>query len=514
MEMDKKAERILKRYAKAASNRDQWIGLWQDCYDNAFPQRTGFYSTSEGESRTDSIYDGSTVQATSEFASRMQAGLTPSFSKWFEFEAGSEIPEEQRSEVNRHLQDVGNYVWEILQTSNMNQELHEAYYDLAVGTGTLTVEQGINPAEQPLVFTTLPQSQVVLDVGPFGYIDATYRLRKLKLREIVVIWPSAKIHDDMKAQGEREEEHQFDIIECVYRDWSDRGTERHSYNVISKDPKHILVEGEFKGDGANPMISFRWSKTAGETYGRGPLLNALPDVKTLNEVVRLSLENAAMSITGMWQADDDGILNPDTIELVPGTIIPRAMNSRGLEPLVPAAQSNVSQFLIQDMRHNIKKAMFNESLGAPEGTPMSATEVHERMADLSRTIGSAYGRLHTELTTPLLRRVVHILKAQGRIEIPMVNGREIKIVNVSPLAQAQHNENVARVGRWLQLLNAGFGPQMTNMVVRAEEAAVYTGQQIGVPEKLIRTDAERAEIAQAIAETQELASQQQQQQGM
>jgi hypothetical protein len=217
-----------------------------------------------------------------------------------------------------------------------------------------------------------------------------------------------------------------------------------------------------------------------------------------------------MSITGMWQADDDGILNPDTIELVPGTILPRAMNSRGLEPLVPANRMEVSQFMIQDMRHNIRKAMFNETLGAPEGTPMSATEVHERMADLARTIGSAYGRLHTELTTPLLRRVVHILKMQGRIEIPMVNGREVKVVNVSPLAQAQHNENVARVGRWLQLMNAGFGPQMTNMVVKAEEAAIYTGQQIGVPEKLIRDDAERAEIAQAVAETQELATQQQQ----
>ena len=89
MEMDKKAEQILKRYAKAASTRDQWIELWQDCYDHAFPQRTGFYSSTQGESRTDQIYDGSTVQATSEFASRMQAGLTPSFSKWFEFEAGS-----------------------------------------------------------------------------------------------------------------------------------------------------------------------------------------------------------------------------------------------------------------------------------------------------------------------------------------------------------------------------------------------------------------------------------------
>jgi hypothetical protein len=509
-----KIDKMLARYGKASDRKDNWISLWQDCYDLAFPQRTGFYDNAAGQSNTDEIYDSSPVQATAEFASRMQAGLTPSFAKWFELQAGSEIPEEQASEVNRHLEDVSNYVWETLQNSNMNQELHEAYFDLAIGTGTMTIEEGIHPEDQPVEFTTLPQPQVVLDHGPFGYIDATYRARQLRLREITVIWPKAKIHGDMQTQGERDPEHMFTIIECVHRDWESRGTERHVYNVISKEPKHILLEGEYVGDGACPMLSFRWSKASGETYGRGPLLNALPDIKTLNEVVRLGLENAAMSITGMWQADDDGILNPDTIELVPGTIIPRAMNSRGLEPLVPANQSNVSQFLIQDMRHNIKKAMFNESLGAPEGTPMSATEVHERMADLSRTIGSAYGRLHTELTTPLLRRVVHILKKQGRIEIPRINGREVKVVNVSPLAQAQHNENVARVGRWLQLMNAGFGPQMTNMVVRAEEAAVYTGQQIGVPEKLIRSDAERAEIAQAIAETQELASQQQQQQGI
>ena len=134
---------------------------------------------------------------------------------------------------------------------------------------------------------------------------------------------------------------------------------------------------------------------------------------------------------------------------------------------------------------------------------MSATEVNERMADLARTIGSAYGRLHTELVTPLLRRVVHILKRQGRIEIPRVNGREVKIVNVSPLAQAQNNENVARVARWLELMNGGFGPQMTNLVVKAEQAAVYTGQQIGVPESLIRDEQERQAIAQAIAQTQE-----------
>ncbi len=499
--MKSKVDRIIERFEKADEERTNWVHLWDECYNFAFPRRTGFYDTVSGAQRTDEIYDSSTVHAVDEFASRMQAGLTPSFAKWFEFEAGSEIPKENRSQVTKALEDVSHYVWEIMQNSNMNQELHEGYLDLAVGTGVLLIEEG--DANLPVRFTMTPQTEVVLEHGPFGNISSVYRVRMLKLRDIVVIWPKAEIPEDVKTQGQRDPEHKFKIIECVMRDWNFKNAERHEFNIIIHDPKHLIMSGEFVGDGSNPWIPFRWSKTAGETYGRGPLLNALADVKTLNEVVRLGMENAAMSITGMWQADDDGIINPDTIELVPGTVIPRAMGSRGLEPLTPPGRFEAGQFLLQEMRHNIRKALFNETLGKPEGTPMSATEVHERMADLARTIGSAYGRLHTELVTPLLRRVVHILKRQGKIEIPRVNGREVKVVNVSPLAQAQNNENVARVARWLELMNGGFGPQMTNLVVKAEEAAVYTGQQIGVPETLIRDEQERAAIAQVIAETQE-----------
>ena len=237
--------------------------------------------------------------------------------------------------------------------------------------------------------------------------------------------------------------------------------------------------------GSSPLITFRWSKASGEVYGRGPLFNVMPDVKTLNMTVELVLENAHMAIAGMWQTDDDGTINPDTIELVPGTVLPRNPGSTGMEPLSTPGNFSVSDLIVKDMRHNIKKSLFNDSLGAPEGTPMSATEVHERMADLSRTIGSAYGRMHTELITPLLQRAVFILRKQGRLILPKLNGKEVKIVNVSPLAQAQHNENVARVARWLELVYAGFGPQMVNLVVKAEDASAYTGSDIGVPHKLL-----------------------------
>ena len=35
-----------------------------------------------------------------------------------------------------------------------------------------------------------------------------------------------------------------------------------------------------------------------------------------------------MAIAGIYQMDDDGVINPDTINLVPGTVIPKAPNSK------------------------------------------------------------------------------------------------------------------------------------------------------------------------------------------
>lgn len=496
-------KQMMRQFKAALKERDSWITSWQDCYDYALPGRTGFHDFVSGQSNLDKIYDSTAVTAVQEFASRMQDGLTPAFSKWFEFQAGQEIHPDMRSEVEEALEEDSQIVWEHLSASNMNQELHESYMDVAVGTGALILEDG-GPMS-PLKFTSVPQPQLVLAAGPFGQPDKKYRIRQLTIDDIKLIWPKADIPSDMEQSSpEEREEKKWTIIECVSRDWAFKETERYQFTVFSQEPEHILLVGHFSGMGSNPLITYRWSKAAGEVYGRGPIFNAMPDVKTLNLVVELVLENAHMAIAGMWQSDDDGTINPDTIELVPGTVLPRNPGSTGLEPLTPPGNFNVSEFILDDMRHNIKKALFNESLGAPEGTPMSATEVHERMADLARIIGSAYGRMHTELVTPLLQRAVFILKKQGRLVLPKLDGREVKIVNVSPLAQAQHNENVARVARWLELLNAGFGPQMVNLVVKAEEAAAYTGSEIGVPEKLIRSEPERQALSQAIAATSQL----------
>jgi hypothetical protein len=218
-----------------------------------------------------------------------------------------------------------------------------------------------------------------------------------------------------------------------------------------------------------------------------------------------------MAISGVYQMEDDGVVNPDTINLVPGTVIPKAPNSRGLEPIRAAGSFDVANLVLSDMRLNIKRALYNDMLGNPDRTPATATEVAERMADLSRRIGSAFGRLQAELVQPVLQRVVYILKKQGRIELPTINGREVKVRSVSPLAQAQANEDITSVARFLELVQGRFGPEITNILINSEETAAYLAKKFGVPDKLVRDVDERQQIVEA---AQQFAQQQQQQQMM
>jgi len=160
---------------------------------------------------------------------------------------------------------------------------------------------------------------------------------------------------------------------------------------------------------------------------------------------------------------------------------------------------------------NIKRALYNDMLGNPDRTPATATEIAERQADLSRRMGASFGRLQAELVQPVLQRVVYILKKQGRIEIPTVNGREIKVRAVSPLAQAQANQDISVVARYLELIGNGFGPEMLQLLIDGEQTAIYLARKFGVPESLIRDEEQRRQIAQA---AQQMAQQQMAQQGM
>jgi len=501
------ADKYIRLYERAKELRENWVPLFEECYKLSLPSRASFYAETPGQRRDEQIYDQTAVVGVQEFASRLQAGIVPNYARWADFIAGSEVPEEERAAVDQQLDEVTDYVFEVLQNSNFSQEIHESFQDLAVGTSVIDVSEG--NSVNPVVFTAIPLTQVVLDKGPNGKIDKVFRQRKnVKFSDLKVMYPKGKFDPKVVAKAKGEDE--TTVLEAVCRDYSRPMEDVHQYVAICLTTRTMLYEETMVGLGSNPLIPFRWGKAPDEVYGRGPLVFALSSIKTANHIVKLILENAQMAIAGIYQMEDDGVINPDTINLVPGTIIPKAMGSRGLEAIQSAGRFDISQLILSDERHNIKTALYNDMLGNPDRTPASATEIAERQADLSRRVGAAFGRLQAELVQPVLQRVVYILKKQGRITLPIVNGREVKIRSTSPLAQAQSNQDISSVARFLELVGQAFGPEMMSMIIDSEKTAEFLSKKFGVPESLIRSPEQRKQIA---AMAQQMAQQAQGNQG-
>ena len=214
-------------------------------------------------------------------------------------------------------------------------------------------------------------------------------------------------------------------------------------------------------------------------------MKTLPDIKTANKVVELVLKNASIAVTGIWQADDDGVLNPSNIRLTPGTIIPKAVGSAGLKPLEAPGRFDMSQVVLQDLRAAIRRALLADRLGQVDGPRMTATEVLERVAEISRLLGATYGRLQSELLTPLVTRGLAILTRRGEIPEIRIDGQVIDLEYKSPLARQQAQQDVQATLAFLDGLSR-LGPQAL-AIIDIQQTAQTLAAAFGVPPKVLKT---------------------------
>jgi len=207
-------------------------------------------------------------------------------------------------------------------------------------------------------------------------------------------------------------------------------------------------------------------------------------IKTANKVVELVLKNASIAVTGIWQAEDDGVLNPANIKLIPGSIIPKAVGSAGLTPLEAPGKFDVSQLVLDDLRARIRHALMADALGQVDAPRMTATEVLERSAEMARILGATYGRLQSELLTPLIQRGLAILRRRREIPDVVADGRVVTLQYRSPLAQDQAKEDARNVINWIEM-TAKLGPD-AGTVVDGAAAGRWLARTLGVPAELVK----------------------------
>ena len=476
-------EMMMSRYESASKRRSGWENLWQDCYDYALPQRGGFLAEMQsGVSRGEKIFDATAVDAVDQLAASMLGNLTPIWSQWFGLKPGSDLSPEEAEQIAPILERAAKTIQDHFDRSNFAVEIHQCYLDLIVGgTASLNFQESDPGSFSAFKFSAAPLSHIVLEEGESGYLDGTFRVLPLTLYQIRDRYPLAEVPMKLVRIAESDPQSRFKVLEAVMPD----GLIYTYHACLIEDISSpvVLAKGRFE---QSPFINFRWLKSPGEIYGRSPIMKALPDIKTANKVVELVLKNASIAVTGIWQADDDGVLNPANIELSPGSIIPKAIGSKGLQPLQMPGRFDVSELMLDSLQRRIRHALLVDRLAPIAGAGMTATEVLERSAEMSLLLGATYGRLQSELLTPLIKRAFSILKRRGEIPDISLDGRLVVVDYRSPLARSQGQRNVQNTLGWINSA-LSMGSEAVS-AVNLPQAVRFLGEALGVPSDLIRKD--------------------------
>ena len=358
-------------YQKALQAREPWLQKWDDARRYTVP-------TTNTESAT--LFDGTAADAVDNLAASIYTLLTPPESLWINLVRESDAspdPDIATAALRANLND-----------SNFYTTAHQAYLDLCIyGTACLFMAENPIGADSAFSFTAIPMTDIAI------LPNAIFHTTTMTAAAVCAAYPTWTPTNDIRKKMESDPDMPLRLVQALV------GLEFTAWLDVGGDiENNIVATGTFE---TNPYLIFRWSLCSGELYGRSPILRALPDIKTANKVVELVLKNATIAVSGIWQADDDGVINLQNINLTPGAIIPKAVGSSGLTPLASGANFDVSQLILGDLRERIRHTLLADRLSLLSERDMTATEVLARNADMMRVLGATYGRLlHERTRTP------------------------------------------------------------------------------------------------------------------
>jgi hypothetical protein len=490
-------DRVRARYQHWRGKRDAVSSIIDEAYEYSIPLRERVYPS--GSVRADDrLFDTTACDAVDDLASSVVGDLWPTDSRPFDLQPGRSVPPDQRKALAQSLQDVADAIIDAVNQdeSMFAASIGESMKDWTICDGVMLMEMG--DLQCPFRFVSLPPAQCTLGVGPWGQYDQLYRERTVKASHIEVLWPNGEMSPALREKAQNTPDADVKMLEASWRDYTRKG-ETWVFMVAAEGEDKPLVRIEDEGEGACPFLAWSFSRRANENVGRGIVQLCLASIRTLNLAVEMTLDHGELALAGVWQMDDDGVVNVDNITLQPGTIIPKAPGTDGLKNLAPTGDFSFAEFIIERETQRVRQALLKPELGDPTKTPRSATEVLERATARAKRLSGPAKRLLAELMVPMVKRAMWIMSRLGGVEVPKLDGKAVVLRPLGPITKAQAKQDILDFTQFMQVGNSTLGPQAMATVVNQEEAVPWLAEAFGVRPKLIRDEAQKKQLAEAIA---------------
>ena len=492
--MSEVAEKDCRRLAQLKADRQPHETVWRDVFDYMAPERGhGFQgatvTATDAQNKKAEIYDSTAIDSGRVAASGFASGMHPANSIWFGLKVDGANDEE-----NRFFDNAARIIFENIHASNFDAAVGECHSDMVpAGWFVLYVDE---KDEGGYHFEQWPLSQCYISASkPGGKVDTIYREFELTLEQAVNEYGlknlSTQLQDKYRQGGDALGQKIMFVWAIYPRTVHAVGPRLAKNKAFASNHHEVSTKHMVRESGYDefPCAVPRWRLIPGTPYATGLGSDALPDIKTLNQIQKLELTSLDIAVSGMWKAVDDGILNPKTVRIGPRKMVMMA-DTKNMEPLTTGADFNVSFAKADRLQASIRKILLADQLHPQDGPAMTATEVHARVQLIRQQLGPIFGRLQAEFLQPLIERCFNLAYRAGVLgQAPeSLRNKNFTVKYVSPLARAQRLEEVTAIDTFLMGLAEASQMDATLLdLIDLEAAQREKASALGVPAKLIRS---------------------------
>jgi hypothetical protein len=510
-------DEMIQRYNSLKGTRSNWESHWEEIAERVLPRQMGFLGDrTDGEKKTQKVFDSRPMIALERFSAVMDSMLTPRQQKWHNLRTTDES-------LNRDF-EVQDWFYKV------NNILHAARYSPkanfagqnserwtsvgAFGTGSLFTDYmpGVG-----LRYRCVNLRDTFFLENHQGMIDTVYRCFKFTARQAVQRWGEKnmpeRIMKALESPNRQNEKFEFLHVVAPREDYDStradaRGKPYGSYYIALADKVMVTPEGGFT---SFPYSISRYVTAPDEVYGRSPAMTALPDIKMLNEMAKTDIRAVHKLIDPPILLHDDGILGGGamTVNMRPGGLNVGGVNRNGqamMQPFGTGARVDINEAKMDQRRAAIDDAFLVTLFQILVDTPrMTATEALIRAQEKGMLLTPTMGRQQSEALGPLIEREIDLLMFH-RVLPPMPDilreaGGEYEIVYDSPMSRMQRAEELVGVQRTMELLApfAQMDPTVLD-VFDKDELARLTAEVSGVPTPVLRSPEKVAALRQQRAQ--------------
>lgn len=382
-----------------------------------------------------------------------------------------------------------------------------------IGTATMSIEN--DPDEQRILCEVRHPREVYLATDRYGRINQYWLEYKLTAEQAAEEFSRDRLSEGIRRAIERSPYEEFEFVKAVLpravRSLSAQSAAQAPWACYDweKGGKTLIRESGFW---TFPAPTWRPEIRARETYGYCDTDDAMPDILTVNQMMRSLLKMAHKAVDPPMFVPEEMI----DVDLEPGGRTWYKDPARQVYSMELRTQFPVAYQMIQDQRDLIRKAYnvdYFLMLMHREGT-MTAREVLERKNEKNSVLGAEVGRFETEAMNRIHERMVWLEYDAGRLPEPpsgkeWLMGQKLKVEYVGPLAQsAKETQTINQIMSVLQY--AGVIMEQwpeTKLKVKPEIMLEMILEAFGTPEKAIRGDREYKKMLQEIEQQQQMAQQ-------